>query len=168
MVVRFPSSVKKSKYALFTPVEPDRKVIRFMLPLNLTLDELLFNHQQFDTSPYGLIGIYCQCRWVITVCTWKSPGSRKVCNFNKANLPFSCSVINKNNIHKTIICGSWSVHKERRIILLLKLGLHRKSRKISNVKEDLTILLSCDTFPLTPFSRVTISYCNYRFRLRRD
>lgn len=23
---------------------------------------LLFNHQQFDTSPYGLIGIYCQCR----------------------------------------------------------------------------------------------------------
>lgn len=101
---------------------------------------LLFKHQHLNASPYGFAGVYRQCRCVITVCTRKSPACHKVCNFNKIYCPFFRFNINKDNVHKSIISWSRSVHEKRCIGVSIKLNIYRKCWKISNINEDLTIL----------------------------
>lgn len=101
---------------------------------------LLFKHQHLNASPYGFAGVYRQCRCVITVCTRKSPACHKVCNFNKIYCPFFRCNINKDNVHKSIISWSRSVHEKRCIGVSIKLNIYRKCWKISNINEDLTIL----------------------------
>lgn len=100
---------------------------------------LLFKHQHLNASPYGFAGAYRQCRCVITVCTRKSPFCHKVCNFNKIYCPFFRCNINKDNVHKSIISWSRSVHEKRCIGVSIKLNIYRKCWKISNINEDITI-----------------------------
>lgn len=122
---------------------------------------LLFKHQHLNASPYGFAGVYRQCRCVITVCTRKSPACHKVCNFNKIYCPFFRCNINKDNVHKSIISWSRSVHEKRCIGVSIKLNIYRKCWKISNINEDLTILLSIKILPLTPILRSAFSTnCN--------
>lgn len=103
-------------------------------------NRLLFKHQHLNASPYGFAGVYRQCRCVITVCTRKSPACHKVCNFNKIYCPFFRCNINKDNVHKSIISWSRSVHEKRCIGVSIKLNIYRKCWEISNINEDLTIL----------------------------
>jgi len=117
------------------PIEP-----ALTLPIVIIFDVLLFKHQHLNASPYGFAGVYRQCRCVITVCTRKSPACHKVCNFNKIYCPFFRFNINKDNVHKSIISWSRSVHEKRCIGVSIKLNIYRKCWKISNINEDLTIL----------------------------
>lgn len=103
-------------------------------------NRLLFKHQQLNASPYGFASVYRQCSCVITVCTRKSPVCHKVCNFNKIYCPFSRCNINKDNVHKSIILWSRSVHEKRCIGVLIKPNIYRKCWNISSINEDLTIL----------------------------
>lgn len=123
---------------------------------------LLFKHQQLNASPYGFAGVYRQCRCAIIVCTRKSPACHKVCNFNKIYCPFSRCNINKDNVHKSIILWSRSVHEKRCIDVLIKPNIYRKCWKISSINEDLTILYIAPTAVRcrTNIIEITISDCN--------
>ena len=126
-----------------------------------SLSRLLFKHQHLNASPYGFAGVYRQCRCVITVCTRKSPSCHKVCNFNKIYCPFFRCNINKDNVHKSIISWSRSVHEKRCIGVSIKLNIYRKCWKISNINEDITILLSWKVFPSTPRISLFRPYCYF-------
>ena len=119
---------------------------------------LLFKHQHLNASPYGFAGVYRQCRCVITVCTRKSPACHKVCNFNKIYCPFFRFNINKDNVHKSIISWSRSVHEKRCIGVSIKLNIYRKCWKISNINEDLTILCRNDMSKCCSSGRLLLLY----------
>lgn len=125
-----------------------------------SLSRLLFKHQHLNASPYGFAGAYRQCRCVITVCTRKSPFCHKVCNFNKIYCPFFRCNINKDNVHKSIISWSRSVHEKRCIGVSIKLNIYRKCWKISNINEDITIL---STFYFYKHSSLKINSVNFQF-----